>query len=313
LCDKTGRGLKFYVLDGDKVSDEEAFIVSDWFNSDQDQNSASSEVSMIRTLQLKAMEMSQTMTSVKLPSLAQAVSEASLVKLRPNTVAALARWVLDYMDAPEYIDDWVDYISEEVDTGEISASPMFFESISKTLGVANRDLKLNICQILYDPSVVDRRQRPQPDGCQFVTPKDVEVLAKDSAKVEDVNKLLKQNCDKFLPILKAQVAEPMAKKLLRLLNHNVTRLSLGKPLLQVFKLPKSVYGKWDIAKIPLMTAAWATYIQSSWSSLSNFATAAGLAEDVLKLELGGPKVFTNYNEYVVLACRDLHAYFYMVR
>lgn len=294
LCAKLDIGLKFYVLDGDQITDEEAYIVSEWFNSDQDQNSASSECSMIQSIMLKASEMGESNSVVSLAGLVQRVTESSLVKLRPNTVAAFARWVMDYMSTPTYITDWVEFISEEVDTGNISASPNFFESVAKLLGTQNRELKLNVCQIVYDPSVVDRRQRPQPDGCQFVVTKDIEALAKDEAKTKLVNDMLKENCDKFGPLLKAHVTEQMSKKMLRLLNHNITRLALGKPLLKDFKLPKSVLGKWDPEKVPTIRAAWAAHIQSTWASLSNFATDAGLAEDVIKLELGGPKAYTNY-------------------
>lgn len=295
---RAASGLTFYVIDGDQISDNEAFIVSEWFNSDQDQNSASSEVSLIRSIQIKATEIGADGTVVKLASLVQQVSENSLMRLRPNTVASLGRWVMDFMETPNMIDDWIDYISDEIDTGELSASPMFFEQCAKLLSKNNPELKMYVSQVLYDSSVVDRRQRPQPDGAMFIAVKDLEALSKDEAKMAQINCFLRENHTKFMPILAKHCTSQQAKKMLRLINHNIVRLSMGKPLAKTFKMPKSVIGKWDAEKVPLMIACWVSHVQSTWAVFSHFAADAGMSEEIIKLELHGDKANTNYCDVV---------------
>eukprot|EP00973_Karenia_brevis_P074286 10321192-Karenia_brevis.AAC.1 len=80
-------GHDFIVLDGAKVTDEECRIVSEWKNADQNQNNASTEASLIRSIQLSCLELQrQTKSSnIKMASVVQEVAQASLIKLKAST------------------------------------------------------------------------------------------------------------------------------------------------------------------------------------------------------------------------------------
>ena len=114
------------------------------------------------------------------------LASTSLTKLKPATVTGFARFVVD-LGQGVLVTEWLNHHSIEVDPTELAASPHTFEAICKHLPKSAVLLKKNIGEVLYDKSCVERRARPIPDTCAFITAKDIEVLGKDTAKVVKVS------------------------------------------------------------------------------------------------------------------------------
>lgn len=269
-------GHEFVVLDGEQVTDEDCMLISDWYNADQDQNNSSTEASLINSIKLVCKELTGPDNKhVKISSVVQKVAEASLVKVKPGSVASFTKWCLD-LGGGDLVDEWLTFHSVDVDSTSIASSPNFFEAVSKILGVKSPLLKLNISEVVYDPSVVDSKTRPIPDAAQFVTVKDLEALGKDPAKIEQMETFMRENRVLVQQALTRRTSHFHCLKVLRLLEHNVVRLGLGKPLLKDFDVTKIV-GKWDASKLKMLQQSWMRYLQKSREQLADLGAEVGVA------------------------------------
>ena len=73
-----------------------------------------------------------------------------------------------------YIDEFVTFLSSEVNPQELTAAPKFFEVLSRCLPKKALLVKLAVAIDHYDRASAEKRIRPQPDLCAFYTHAELE-------------------------------------------------------------------------------------------------------------------------------------------
>lgn len=268
-----------YIVLSEDTTPEEAQLISDWYNSDQDQNNSSSEASLIRTIQLVVQELQKSSKIIKTAQVIQKVTERSIVKVNPSTIGYFAKFVID-LGGADMVDEWLTHFAVAVNPCELACPPSFFNELAAAFGVSSPLTKVNIAQVVYDGSVVERKPRPIPDTCKFITGREVELLCKDVAKVTAVETFLRNNRLATQAVITTQTSHQFFITALRPLEHNVVRLALGKTLLKSMPFPKSVLGKFSEEKLITLQSAWLQHLQSTWSHLATIAKDAGIDIEV---------------------------------
>ena len=78
------------------------------------------------------------------------------------------------MPLARYIDEFVTFLSSEVNPQELTAAPKFFEVLSRCLPKKALLVKLAVAIGHYDRASAEKRIRPQPDLCAFYTHAELE-------------------------------------------------------------------------------------------------------------------------------------------
>ena len=303
VCELTGKSFKVdkdddedlhyvakegheYIALSEDTTEEEAQLLSDWYNSDQDQNTGSSEASILKTIQLVVQAMVRESKLLRVSSVVQKVAEQSIVKINPLAIGHYAKFVIE-LGAEDLIDEWLMFFSTNVNPIDLACPPALFNSITTELGKYAPLVKVNVAQIIYDPSVVQINQRPIPDSVKFVTAKEIENVAKDNTKVLTVEAFLKANRALTQNIICKHTSKQFFLTVIRMFEHNVVRLVFGKPLLPDYKVSKSVFGKFTAGKMNILQYDWVMHLQSMRTALSNLAVELDLKAVVIDESAGG--------------------------
>ena len=264
-----------YIALSEDTTEEEALLLSDWYNSDQDQNTGTSEASILKTIQLVVQGMVRESKLLKVSSVVQRVAEQSIVKINPLAIGHYAKFVIE-LGAEDLIDEWLIFFSTSVNPIDLACPPALFNSITTEIGRYAPLFKVNVAQIMYDPSVVQINQRPIPDSVKFVTAKEIENVAKDKGKISTIEAFLKANRALTQNIICKHTSKTFFLTVIRMFEHNVVRLAFGKPLLPDYKVSKSVFGKFTAEKMNILQYDWVMHLQSMRTALSNLAVELDL-------------------------------------
>ena len=97
LGEAVNEGHHYVVLREDTTPDE-ARLIHEWLNSDQNENAGNNEQELFKTCQLKLKTMvkpGQDSQQVKVGTVVAKIVQESVVKLMPNAVGAGTRWILE--------------------------------------------------------------------------------------------------------------------------------------------------------------------------------------------------------------------------
>ena len=146
---------------------------------------------------------------------------------------------------PRYVDEFVDFLTGNVNPQELGASPAFFDKLVRNLPKQAILVKLAIAVDNYDPRSAEKRIRPQPDVCALYSSADLE---RQKAKEEEAIEL-----HRILATTRVKVQAPIGEVLgacgaldaLRLWERSAVRLWVGKPALPEFVNLACAKGKYS--------------------------------------------------------------------
>jgi hypothetical protein len=134
----------------------------------------------------------------------------------------------------EFVDSWLDFMSEKVNPCNLVCGHTFFEEVAKLGAVADSDkfplIMMNLSTEVYDPSKVKAGERPIPDTAQFIMSTDVEALCRDPARLKMVEAFMRDLRQAVQPLLsKAFENDTKTQRaILRLFEGNVVRVLAHK-------------------------------------------------------------------------------------
>ena len=134
-------------------------LVSEWLNSDQNQNAGNSEAQLMKTIQTCVQGMLKTAPHVKLNAVVANVVQSSVVKLSTNTVGGLTRWVLDH-GVDQYVDEFLTFHCNSVSPVELACSPSWFDEVAKSIPKKYPLVKLGLAINQYNPEAAEQKLRP---------------------------------------------------------------------------------------------------------------------------------------------------------
>ena len=127
LVTAVDRGHFYYILD-ELTTDEEAKLLAEWKNQDQNQNNPTTQSQLIAIVLecFDELKKQQSVTgSIKLSQIIAKVDKNSLIKMTPTVIGYLAKFVQGL--GHEYIIEWMDYVACEVNPKELTISPKWYE------------------------------------------------------------------------------------------------------------------------------------------------------------------------------------------
>ena len=269
------QGHSYFVLD-DKISKEDAEFLSEWRNADQNQNQCNSEAQLIRTLQSLVedeLAKSDAGTQVKLSTIISKATNKSIVKLKPDTVGGLTRWILS-LGARDYVTEFLDFHAAEVDPTQLTVPWGFFDEVAKALGKEFVLSKLAITVAQYTSEGAQAQTRPQPDTCRLTSHSELHALGRNTDVLKALEAKLAETRQKMQPLLTEAVGGKRARVLLRTFETQVVRLALAKKQLKTFN--SKVSGRFSPEKVDELRHNWLLYLQGLGSaSLSNIGNETG--------------------------------------
>ena len=203
LREKVQTGHHYIVL-RDDIPDEDLAFVSEYLNSDQNQNQCTSEMSTLAQV-LSAVEQELKNTPhPKVSAIVQAVAQASLVKQRPDNVGDMAHYVTNLIGTG-YVNELMSWHSRHVNPKDMSITPRWLGDTAKTLGKESPLMLLAFTFVQYRGEVKLEQARPLPDVSRAVGLPELTSLVKDRTNlrmaeemVRDNRKLLANELEKLL-------------------------------------------------------------------------------------------------------------------
>ena len=124
-------GLLYWLLD-EKTTKEEAVLLSEWRNADQDQNLGTREGALINTIDTVIRKQPSPET-VKLGQLVVLTSQDIIAKVKPDQISALAKVVLGWYGG-NYLREFLDFLSARVNQAALTCSWFWLEHLVTTFG-----------------------------------------------------------------------------------------------------------------------------------------------------------------------------------
>ncbi len=171
-------GHSYWLLSED-ITEEEAVLLSEWRNSDQNQNQCNSEMQLIKSIQrICTKELSllpHASGQIKVAAIVQKVASTSCIRIPHNTIGNLSKFVLE-MGISGYIDELASFHANCVNPSELSCSPSWYNDLTANIPKKYVLTRLNLAISQYNPECVTERMRPMPDNCKFISSAELATL-----------------------------------------------------------------------------------------------------------------------------------------
>ena len=271
----TQHGHKWWLLSCD-IPDAAAIEISEWRNSDNNNNQVKHEIEHIRGLQRVARKEFEVAGSAGIVSLANVVAKFTAqaqLKMVQTTTLDLARFVVDFR-AVVHIDNICTHHSQHVNPNELTVPPALFSEITKQIKKSASKLKEALIIEAYTPEGAIKKARPLPDVADFIKTSDVKALSCREADIDATEDFFKHSTTKYEPMLRSFMDARKVSSTLRMLRGTVVRVALNKAMRPEFQ-PKVKNGQITAEKLEVITASWRKYVeakeapspQSAWEFL----------------------------------------------
>ena len=264
-------GHDYYVL-VEQCPEEDCRLVSEYFNADQNQNKPQDVPHLIRGLvQLFRAEMTSVSapgsstvpsnhTVVRLSALTSKMQAQSMVKISPVILGQLGKFVSE-MGAGALVDEMLDWLAINVNSGELQVSPNFFHQVSADINRNAKLVKKNIIELAHNEENKQVNCRPLPDFARFISLPTLQSLGK-SGKAEILEGILAKNREELKSGFSQLTNENQTLNILRQFEHAATLACLGMQQPsgpEVFQ--SGVTGMMDAQKLQQMRLSWLSHVK----------------------------------------------------
>jgi hypothetical protein len=278
-------GFQYFVLKDD-VSDADAEFISSWRNADQNQNQQNSEASLAKNVQTVMIKMDEEagkpgQKEIPLAQIIGKVSEQSLVRLKPDSIASCARLV-STLGMRGYVDEWLQFHTEMVNPKEMQMTTGWMGDLAKLVSPKFPLTKLSAIKCHLTGDQKQEQTRPLPDLAREIGTTDLANLGNDKKKLDYIEGVLRNLREKGERYLVDKVGARPTRQLYDVIDVNLIRLALSKGVmtkpLQNFRAV--TYGKWSEEKAKALEIEWVVFVQRSSASMADFPSIVGV--DVTK-------------------------------
>lgn len=127
------KGHIYFELRGD-LPDDDARFLSEYLNSDQNQNQQNSEISTLRHVALKVKAHLEKTPHPRTQVVVAEVLEESIVKLRADEIADMCQYAIGFANTP-YLDEFFQWYGQHVNPKELSVSSRWMGELAKAFGM----------------------------------------------------------------------------------------------------------------------------------------------------------------------------------
>ena len=217
--------------------DEDLRRISAWRNSDQNQNLLHNDIETIRIAQHVSARMIKLSEKVVMSTVVAKIIEECPVKLNPNNVLSLVRFV-SFLGGKEYVDELCTWHARNVDPTKLTVSHTLFEQIGKNFREGQQLVGLNIAILAFCKDKVMPQQNPLPDISIFVTPAEVKTFAENVDTVNGLQQFMQQVRSEIEKFLLPQSHRNQLRDYQYIGEQMALRLCMGKPPMPNFPFPK---------------------------------------------------------------------------
>ncbi len=275
LRDRVNRGHSYIVLRDDVPEDDLTFL-SEYLNSDQDQNQCTSEVSSLSAVNKALLEELKVTPHPKVGKIVQTVSALSMIKLKADSIGDLAHYCANLANTP-YVTEIINWHSRNVNPKEISISPRWLGDIAKTLGKSCPIVLKTMPLIQWRGELKLEQVRPLPDIARTIGMPEVNAQMKGTSNIEFCETFCGDSRRMLEMFLNKQVGEPMANALFNDFEEAAVRLLFSKSL-GVVKFEHSVAGKFTNAKLESLRHSWLPHIENNYDQLCGLRVKFGIVD-----------------------------------
>ncbi len=290
LHDRVDRGHVYLVLK-DGIPDEDLEFLSEYLNSDQNENQCTSEVSTLSQVDKVVKEELLKTPHPAVSKVTATVLHESMLKLKPDNVGDMAHYSVALNPKSGYCSELINWHSRNINPKEMSVSSRWFGEIAKTMGKLYPLVIMGSSMVQYRGETKLEQVRPNPDISRAISLPEMNGIMKDPTNISEVQEFLNDNRDLFkAEFVNCLRATSLVHSIFHIFEEPACRLLFSKSLAAHVKFDHNVSGKYSLEKLRLLRNSWLIYIQSQHSELAGVSAKFGL-------EVGG--------ETVVAASSDL--------
>ncbi len=292
LRDKVSRGHNYIVL-RDDVPDDDMKFLSEYLNSDQNQNQCTSEISTLAAVDKAVKDELKVTPHPKVSKIVQVVSAESMVKLRPDSIGDMAHYANNLIGTG-YVSEVVHWHSRNINPKEMSVSPRWLGDAAKTFGKTYPIVLMGCTFVQYRGELKLEQVRPLPDISRAIGLPELNNQMKDPTNLNaceeycrDNRKLLTEEQKKLFN------SPPKASSCFNIFEEAATRLLFTKSLGSV-GFDHNVSGKFTIEKLKSLRHHWVKMLEATYDELVGLAARfdIGVVEGSDTKEKGEEEVHT---------------------
>ena len=153
---KITNGHKYYVFKED-IPAEAMLLVSEWENSDNNQNSGTNEAALMRTVKRCVLEIMRKNSSgqIKIVDVIAAVTAESIVKIRPENISTMTTLCLD-LGVKGYVEEWLKWHGSHINPCELKAVIGWFGELNSLVDKKRPLTRLNIMKVHYNAETAQK-------------------------------------------------------------------------------------------------------------------------------------------------------------
>ena len=275
LKDKVKTGHAYIVL-RDDVPDEDLAFVSEYLNSDQNENQCTSEMSTLSQVNDEYQKELKNTPHPKVSKIVQMVSSSSLVKLRPDSIGDMAHYASN-QSGTGYVQELVEWHSRIVNPKELSVSARWMGDTAKTLGKLYPIMMMGFTFIQYRGDLKFVQTRPLPDLSRTIGLPQLNVLMKDPTNLDVSETYCRDNRKALDAEFQDRLGKSRARSMFHVFEEAASRLLLSQSLNVEFD--HNVSGKFSKEKLIALRSAWITHIEEKTFELKGVIEKFNLVAD----------------------------------
>ena len=280
---------------------EDAYIMAEYQNADQNQNAMTSYATHIRSLMRISIPLLMKHQQVLVGSLVAAVTRESCCRLNADSIAAYGKWTVRMIPLVGgkcdtcLIDEWLLFMGQEINSQELTCPPKHYEQCAKEVPLKYRYGLLNLCQIQYDTTDMQIMQQP-PNIVRFIKSTEITALCGQKEKLDLAEAICIERRERLEQTITERTSKNRWIKLNRVFENQMFRLLMNKGALPDFA--PGFTGTPDRKKLMVMQGEWAKWVENVEPLLAGFGASSGLfTESCVSLgEVRGWVVGTGTNQ-----------------
>ena len=208
----------------------------------------------------------------------QVVSSESMVKLRPDSIADMARYSINFVNTT-FVRQLVAWHSTHVNPKELSVSPRWLGDAAKALGKLFPHMLFGFTLVQYRGEEKLQQTRPLPDVSRSISLVELNNAMRDPTNIS----MGEDFCRDTRNLLEAELVRTLgsttkADSIFALLEEAESRLVLSKSL-GTMKFEHKVSGKFTKEKMVSLRSAWLDHIEKTYAEAEGLKQRFGLEDE----------------------------------
>lgn len=284
LAEKVASGHSYIVL-REGIPDDDLKFLSEYLNSDQNDNQATSEMSTLSQVSQAVNELLAKSPHPTVSQVVNLVAGRSLLKLRPDTIGDMAHYAIN-LAGSRHMQELISWHARHVNPKELSVSSRWMGDLAKAFGKGFPIMQNATAFVQYRGEARTEQTRPTPDLSRSVTIVEInnakkgENLARAEEFCRDTRNLLFAEFENLLG------GDSRARSFFNIFEESAARLLYAKSLAKE-AYEHNVSGKYTDEKLEKLRAHWLAGLEKDVAELKGICMRFSIrAEDITSNEKG---------------------------